>query len=205
MDKQTLDDAPLVSTNLPEPSPQTPKTSTDPSPSGLAEPFWTCEARDHPSLSNLPEPPEEPLQSDCCGTGCIPCVFDIYQEDLARWKQLASLSPEERAVVMLQRKCGEKGTLPEIQLNAILKPDEYQTFDVVAIEQVSSDSFVFKFGLPQDAVLGVGIGQHALLRSVLPHPPPPITEFLVRFVYNQAVRKFYLVMVINTKSHNDNP
>ena len=32
----------------------------------------------------LPERPVEPDPSDCCGSGCTPCVFDIYEVDLKR-------------------------------------------------------------------------------------------------------------------------
>ena len=34
----------------------------------------------------LPNPPEKPLDSDCCGNGCVPCVMDVYQEEVAVWK-----------------------------------------------------------------------------------------------------------------------
>jgi hypothetical protein len=30
--------------------------------------------------------PVEPLPSQCCGSGCSPCVFDLYHQDLARWE-----------------------------------------------------------------------------------------------------------------------
>lgn len=30
--------------------------------------------------------PVEPLPSQCCGSGCSPCVFDLYHRDLARWE-----------------------------------------------------------------------------------------------------------------------
>ncbi|XP_065210352.1 NADH-cytochrome b5 reductase-like isoform X2 [Planococcus citri] len=33
------------------------------------------------------ELPEKPLDSDCCGSGCTPCVFDVYEELLAKWKE----------------------------------------------------------------------------------------------------------------------
>jgi hypothetical protein len=26
-----------------------------------------------------PEPPPEPALEDCCGTGCVVCVFDVYE------------------------------------------------------------------------------------------------------------------------------
>ncbi len=37
-------------------------------------------------LQVKPVPPREPLPHECCGTGCIPCVMDIYQEDLAQYE-----------------------------------------------------------------------------------------------------------------------
>ncbi|CAN6167758.1 unnamed protein product [Urochloa humidicola] len=30
----------------------------------------------------LPEPPEKPLPGDCCGSGCVRCVWDIYFDEL---------------------------------------------------------------------------------------------------------------------------
>lgn len=40
-----------------------------------------------------PEPPIEPTDDMCCGSGCEPCVWDLYQEakqeyqaKLAAWK-----------------------------------------------------------------------------------------------------------------------
>ena len=35
----------------------------------------------------LPKKPERPLDSDCCGQGCSPCVLDIYDEDLKIWER----------------------------------------------------------------------------------------------------------------------
>lgn len=115
---------------------------------------------DGPSAANLPEPPEEPLQSDCCGTGCSPCVFDIYQEDLARWEELASLTPEQRAA-RLQNPVPKTGS---VNARSALSPHEYRMFEVVAIERVSGDSFLYTFRLPEDCILGTTIGQHAVLR-----------------------------------------
>lgn len=46
-----------------------------------------------------PVPPVPPADGDCCGTGCIPCVMDIYEEaledyraKLAEWEAHAKLS-----------------------------------------------------------------------------------------------------------------
>lgn len=36
---------------------------------------------------SLPCPPLKPEDSDCCGSRCVPCVFNIYEQDLKIWKQ----------------------------------------------------------------------------------------------------------------------
>jgi hypothetical protein len=36
----------------------------------------------------LPPEPEKPLRDDCCGGGsCCPCIWDIYYEKLAKWRE----------------------------------------------------------------------------------------------------------------------
>ncbi|KAI4989209.1 hypothetical protein ZWY2020_036526 [Hordeum vulgare] len=34
-----------------------------------------------------PEPPEKPLPGDCCGSGCVRCVWDIYYDELQDYKE----------------------------------------------------------------------------------------------------------------------
>lgn len=116
--------------------------------------------------SNLPEPPEEPLQSDCCGTGCSPCVFDIYQDDLAKWRELAQLSPEEREARLERGGRGIKEGTCRGKVPVALSVEEYREFEVVKVEEVCSDVFVYEFGLPPHTVLGVNRGQHMTLRLV---------------------------------------
>lgn len=31
--------------------------------------------------------PREPSPSQCCGGGCQPCVYDVYEQQLARWER----------------------------------------------------------------------------------------------------------------------
>jgi hypothetical protein len=33
-----------------------------------------------------PTPPIEPALEDCCHSGCDPCIFDIYQDALERYR-----------------------------------------------------------------------------------------------------------------------
>ncbi|MCH8505607.1 MAG: oxidoreductase-like domain-containing protein [Ectothiorhodospiraceae bacterium] len=37
-----------------------------------------------PELPPRPTPPEP---DECCGGGCIPCVYDLYEEALERWER----------------------------------------------------------------------------------------------------------------------
>ncbi|KVN20460.1 oxidoreductase-like domain-containing protein [Burkholderia stagnalis] len=41
-----------------------------------------------PSPDDLrPTPPQQPELEDCCNSGCSPCVFDLYDEALARYRE----------------------------------------------------------------------------------------------------------------------
>jgi hypothetical protein len=40
-----------------------------------------------PKQDTKPQPPVEPALEDCCRSGCNPCVFDIYAEELERYEQ----------------------------------------------------------------------------------------------------------------------
>jgi hypothetical protein len=46
-----------------------------------------------------PKPPRKPEPHECCGTGCIPCVMDIYEEELWEYerslKQWQATNPSE--------------------------------------------------------------------------------------------------------------
>jgi hypothetical protein len=35
-----------------------------------------------------PEPPVRPRPDDCCRGGCDPCVFDLYEAELARYEEV---------------------------------------------------------------------------------------------------------------------
>jgi hypothetical protein len=44
------------------------------------------------SAPELPPRPEPPSPSDCCMSGCLRCVFDLYDLELERWEeQVASI------------------------------------------------------------------------------------------------------------------
>ncbi|MDZ7693660.1 MAG: oxidoreductase-like domain-containing protein [Balneolaceae bacterium] len=45
--------------------------------------------------------PEKPLPTDCCGSGCERCVYDIYVEQLKQYKAWKKSQSKE------QQKAGE--------------------------------------------------------------------------------------------------
>lgn len=40
------------------------------------------------SKKMLPPPPEKPEPGDCCGSGCVRCVWDVYYEELEAYDKL---------------------------------------------------------------------------------------------------------------------
>ena len=108
---------------------------------------------------DLPEPPEEPLQSDCCGTGCTPCVFDVYQEELEKWLKLKAMAPIERAEWRRLRTLQQK-----VVKKTALSLSQYKVFIIKKVQQVTRDTFLYTFSLPHDCMLGLQVGQHVLLR-----------------------------------------
>ncbi len=37
-------------------------------------------------LDERPRPPQEPNAEECCGEGCVRCVFDLYESRLERYR-----------------------------------------------------------------------------------------------------------------------
>jgi len=33
-----------------------------------------------------PQPPERPGDNECCQSGCVPCVFDLYYEEMDAYR-----------------------------------------------------------------------------------------------------------------------
>jgi hypothetical protein len=57
-----------------------------------------------------PLPPERPGDDECCRSGCDPCVFDLYQEELEQYR--ARLKEWEARHMQPERKtaAGVKGS-----------------------------------------------------------------------------------------------
>ncbi|CAL1541399.1 unnamed protein product [Lymnaea stagnalis] len=107
--------------------------------------------------SNLPEPPERPLPKDCCGSGCVPCVFDIYEQELAMWEaECKSLNAYERNDDIAVQACNK---------GVGLKPDKYCDFTILSVLQETPDILRFRCSVPNNTSLGLLMGQHIIARS----------------------------------------
>ncbi|KAL7638446.1 UNVERIFIED_CONTAM: hypothetical protein RMT77_011016 [Armadillidium vulgare] len=114
----------------------------------------------------LPPKPEAPLPSDCCGTGCSPCVYDIYEEDLKKWKKSCE-----------QLKLDDS---PKDQ-QAIISTNKFTSVKLTGVTQITNNSFIYQFELPEKTCLGLQIGHHIVIKGILDNkvvlrPYTPINE-----------------------------
>ncbi|VVC37851.1 Oxidoreductase-like, N-terminal,Riboflavin synthase-like beta-barrel,NADH:cytochrome b5 reductase [Cinara cedri] len=88
-------------------------------------------------------PPERPSESDCCGTGCVPCVLDLYDEEYARW----------------QRRQNSVGDQLRRDLLSVTK---YKAYKIVSIQQLTDDVYKYTFGVspPTEGRLPIIFTQH---------------------------------------------
>ncbi|KAF6109733.1 hypothetical protein HJG60_010942 [Phyllostomus discolor] len=119
--------------------------------------------------------PVEPLPSQCCGSGCSPCVFDLYDRDLARWE--AARASKDRSLLRGKesQSCPSK-----------LSPETFLAFRISAMEKLTEDTYRVQFVLPGNSQLGLWPGQHLILRytqvvggSVLCSPALPFASCVV--------------------------
>lgn len=36
--------------------------------------------------NDIPSPPEKPSANECCGSGCVPCIYDYYYDAYEKWQ-----------------------------------------------------------------------------------------------------------------------
>ncbi|XP_046941541.1 NADH-cytochrome b5 reductase-like [Lynx rufus] len=98
--------------------------------------------------------PVEPLPSQCCGSGCSPCVFDLYHRELARWEE--ARASKDRSLLS-----GEESQSCPSKLN----PETFLAFRISAVDRLTKDTYRVRFALPRNSRLGLRPGQHLILRG----------------------------------------
>lgn len=92
-------------------------------------------------------PPERPSESDCCGTGCVPCVLDVYDEEYSRWKR---------------RQNGGGDRLRRDLLSAT----KHKPYRITSVRKLAEDvrAYTFAADPPADGRLPVAYSQHVYIR-----------------------------------------
>lgn len=92
-------------------------------------------------------PPEPPSKTDCCGTGCVPCVLDIYDEEYSRW----------------ERRQNSNGDRLRRDLLSVTKN---KNFAIVDIQKLGGDVYLYRFAAtpPAEGRLPVTYSQHVFIR-----------------------------------------
>jgi hypothetical protein len=53
----------------------------------------------HQDIDPRPVPPARPSREDCCRSSCDPCIFDVYDEALDRYRSALRAWEERQAQV----------------------------------------------------------------------------------------------------------
>ncbi|GAB1288706.1 NADH-cytochrome b5 reductase-like [Apodemus speciosus] len=116
-----------------------------------------AESEDDDAEAWLRLKPVEPLPSQCCGSGCSPCVFDLYYRDLERWE--TAQARNDRSLLSGKQP-------PESQdCPTKLSPETFLAFCISAMEKITEDTYLIRFTLPGNSQLGLLPGQHLILRG----------------------------------------
>lgn len=80
--------------------------------------------------SNDDDRPKTPLEEDCCGNGCIPCVFDVHKRLLNEWEN-------------------KKAQDVKVKIsNNLLSLLSYKTFIIADISETSEDYILVNLEYP---------------------------------------------------------
>uniref|UniRef100_A0A8D0KIW7 NADH-cytochrome b5 reductase-like n=1 Tax=Salvator merianae TaxID=96440 RepID=A0A8D0KIW7_SALMN len=98
--------------------------------------------------------PREPLPSQCCGSGCKPCIYDLYQKELKQWEE--AKAKNDKSLLAVKKQQGS---------NSELNPEAFTAFIVSCVNQLTEDTYQYTFELPGNSSLGLSLGQHIVLRG----------------------------------------
>jgi len=141
----------------------------------------------------FPPQPEEPRESDCCGNGCNPCVYDIYHLQLVEWEKQCS-------EILCSRGCHSETVVTEMN-KPLISQMKFSPFQLLSVQQHTHDTFVYLFqavrasskkDLKSNDIeyvhvrrpLDIKVGQHLIMRcstdenqnTILTRAYTPITD-----------------------------
>ena len=98
------------------------------------------------STENFAGKPIKPFDWQCCGQGCRPCVFDVYEEELSIWQ-----------------KKSQRDEVSFLQLD--MSTDDYTNCEITRLESHCLDTYLFHFQLPKNTKLTFKAGQHVIAKE----------------------------------------
>ncbi|XP_077133639.1 NADH-cytochrome b5 reductase-like isoform X1 [Ranitomeya variabilis] len=100
--------------------------------------------------------PVEPTAAQCCGSGCSPCIYDLYQAELELWEKAKEKdNPDLLRKIRVQNR------------NVLLTSETFSEFPLCSVEKETEDTGRYRFQLPSGTSLGLKLGQHLVLRGVV--------------------------------------
>lgn len=103
--------------------------------------------------------PKEPLPSQCCASGCKPCVFDIYERELEKWKRA-------RAKGDIDLLTGKREA-PMKSDDVLLNPECFSAFQLESLKKLTEAASLYRFRVPNGVHLKLSLGQHLVLRGTV--------------------------------------
>ncbi|XP_041133273.1 NADH-cytochrome b5 reductase-like isoform X3 [Polyodon spathula] len=103
--------------------------------------------------------PKEPLPSQCCASGCKPCVFDTYERELEKWNR----AREKGDIDLLD---GKRET-PMKSDDALINPDCFRAFQLESVNKMTEAASLYRFRVPNGGSLKLSLGQHLVLRGTV--------------------------------------
>ena len=91
--------------------------------------------------------PQSPSPEDCCGSGCNPCVLDIYEQELRIWKSLSLPKPVS-------------------PVRNALSTDSYSKCVVSAMQNITDDVILFTMSFEDNNIVcSLFPGAHIILQA----------------------------------------
>lgn len=148
------------------------------------------------------EPPTKPRESDCCNSGCNPCIFDVYEEQLKKYNAKKNKKPP-----------------PSNNIKNCMSSTSYTKFKLANISQHTQNTFLYTFVYKNSSnVDNVDLfynpGQHFLMRGenegkyfTRAYTPIPLSKIndlsftvLIRLYNNGQMSNFLKNLAVNSET-----
>ncbi|KAK7100428.1 NADH-cytochrome b5 reductase-like [Littorina saxatilis] len=143
------------------------------------------------AMEGLPQKPEKPLDSDCCGNGCVPCVLDIYAEELAIWERECARIKSGGTSHSVGQEEEENGEYESPALSS----SEYHQYQITAVIPETHDTWRFTCRLGPDQSLGLLPGQHVVIRGYVEGKPitrqyTPVSDVRLKGAFHLLIKVY---------------